>query len=80
MEMGVDCGRKEEEGLKYFISELLLLSILVFEKSTLQSRGVLSWYNFVNTQCQVLNFICVFSLSLSFFPLTLFIKVLLAFT
>lgn len=47
MEMGVDSGSKGEEGLlfeglKSFISELLLLSILVFEKFTLQSRGGLS--------------------------------------
>lgn len=37
MEMGVDSGSKGEEGLffegfKFFISELLLLLILVFEK------------------------------------------------
>lgn len=66
MEMGVDSGRKEKEDLEYFIRELLLLSILVFEKLTLQSREVLSWYDFVNTQCQVLNFICFLSLSLFF--------------
>lgn len=34
-------GSKEEEVLKYFIRELLLLSILVFEKFTLQTEECL---------------------------------------
>lgn len=60
MEMGVDSGSKGEaallfEGLKYFISELLLLSILVFEKFILQSRRVLCCYYFVSTQDWMLN-------------------------
>lgn len=41
MEMGVDSGSKEKERLKYFIRELLLLSILVFEKFTLQTEECL---------------------------------------
>lgn len=44
MQMGVDSGSKGGEGLlsealKHFISELLILSVLVFEKFTLQSRA-----------------------------------------
>lgn len=67
MEMGVDSRSKEEDGLKYFIRELLLLSILVFEKFML--RGMLNAYDFVRTQGQVLNLICSFSLSLSSYSL-----------